>query len=89
MKKKVKNKLNYSMIEEDILNFFKEHLKKNISKDHFDLNPYQLGMDSLDIVEMITYFDEKYDLNTNSKDIFQIDSLQDYINLLYKQLENK
>lgn len=83
-------KINYSIIEEDFIKYYYKTYHKHITRDFFIRTPRELGLDSLDAVEMLLWAEEKYQIKTNNTDYSDRQTLQDFIDTVYNKIpQNK
>ena len=55
-----KNKINYSMLEEEFIKYVHKTYRIYLFIQNLSLRPIDIGMDSLDAVEMLLWAEEKY-----------------------------
>ena len=79
-------KINYSIIEEDFIKYYYKTYQKHITKDYFIRTPRELGLDSLDAVEMLLWAEEKYGIKTENSDYTDRQSLQSFIDTVYNKI---
>lgn len=82
----VKNKVNYSIIEEDFIRYYKKTYKKHITTDFFKLSPREMGLDSLDAVEMLVWAEEQYNIHTALSDYLETQPIQQFIDVIYEKI---
>ena len=82
----MREKINYSMLEEDFIKYIKKEYNKNITIDQLQLTPAGLGLDSLDAVEMLLWAEEKYGIKVNNTDYTETESFLDFLTLVYKRI---
>jgi acyl carrier protein len=79
-------KINYSIIEEDLIKYYYKTYQKHITKDFFIRTPRELGLDSLDAVEMLLWAEEKYGIETENSDYSDRQTLQSFIDTVYNKI---
>ena len=79
-------KINYSIIEEDFIKHYYKTYQKHITKDYFIRTPRELGLDSLDAVEMLLWAEEKYGIKTENSDYTDRQPLQSFIDTVYNKI---
>jgi len=82
----MREKINYSMLEEDFIKYIKKEYGKNITIDQLQLTPAGLGLDSLDAVEMLLWAEEKYGIKVDNTDYTETESFLDFLELVYKRI---
>lgn len=82
----MREKINYSMLEEDFIKYVKKEYGKNITIDQLQLTPAGLGLDSLDAVEMLLWAEEKYGIKVDNTDYTETESFLDFLELVYKRI---
>lgn len=83
--KKAKNVLSYAILEEDLINFFEQELKQNISKDHMGATPNEIGIDSLDYAQLVCWVEEKYNIKLSLEEYTPNTKLQKLVTLIYNK----
>jgi len=81
-------KINYSIIEEDLIKHYKKTYSKDITKDFLSLTPRELGLDSLDAVELLLWAEEKYGIKTENSDFLDTQPLQILVDVIYEKIQN-
>lgn len=81
-----KTKINYSIIEEDFIKYYYKTYNQHITKDFFIRTPRELGLDSLDAVEMLLWAEEKYGIKTENSDYSDRQALQSFIDAVYNKI---
>jgi len=81
-----RTKINYSMIEEDFIQYYYKTYKTHITKDFFIRTPREMGLDSLDAVEMLLWAEEKYGIETENSDYSDQQPLQSFIDTVYNKI---
>lgn len=83
--KKAKNVLSYAILEEDLIKFFETELKQNISKDHMDTTPNEIGIDSLDYAQLVCWVEEKYNIKLTQEEYTPNTKLQKLVAIIYNK----
>lgn len=81
-----KTKINYSIIEEDFIKYYYKTYNQHITKDFFIRTPRELGLDSLDAIEMLLWAEEKYGIETENSDYSDRQTLQSFIDTVYNKI---
>lgn len=81
-----KNKINYSILEEDFIKYIHKTYKINLTVENLSLRPIDLCMDSLDAVEMLLWAEEKYGIQTETSDYSEIKPMLDFLSLVYDRI---
>lgn len=82
----MREKINYSMLEEDFIKYIKKEYNKNLTIEQLQLTPAGLGLDSLDAVEMLLWAEEKYGIKVSNTDYTETESFLDFLSLVYKKI---
>lgn len=83
--KKAKSVLSYAILEEDLIKFFETELKQNISKDHMDATPNEIGIDSLDYAQLVCWVEEKYNIKLAPEEYTPNTKLQKLVAIIYNK----
>ena len=82
----MREKINYNMLEESFIAFFKKEYERNITIDQLQLTPAYFGLDSLDAVEMLLWAEEKYGIKTTPEDYSENQTFLEFLDLVYKRI---
>lgn len=83
----MKNIKNYSSIEKDILKYIEKNQGILLDKNDIDeINLISLGMDSLDVAELILAFEEKYNIDLEDQQIYRFKSVRNFINCVFEKI---
>lgn len=78
---------NYSSIEKDILKYIEKNQGILLDKNDIDdINLISLGMDSLDVAELILAFEEKYNIDLEDQQLYRFKSVRNFINCIYEKV---
>ena len=78
---------NYSSIEKDILKYIEKNQGILLDKNDIDeINLISLGMDSLDVAELILAFEEKYNIDLEDQQVYRFKSVRNFINCIYEKV---
>lgn len=78
---------NYSSIEKDILKYIEKNQGILLDKNDIDeINLISLGMDSLDVAELILAFEEKYNIDLEDQQIYRFKSVRNFINCVFEKI---
>ena len=81
-----KNKINYSMLEEEFIKYVHKTYRINLSIQSLNLRPVDIGMDSLDTVEMLLWAEEKYGIKTENSDYSETRPMLEFLELVYSRI---
>ena len=82
----LKNKINYSMLEEEFIKYVHKTYRINLSIENLNLRPVDIGMDSLDAVEMLLWAEEKYGIKTENSDYSETRPMLEFLELVYSRI---
>lgn len=82
----LKNKINYSMLEEEFIKYVHKTYRINLSIENLNLRPVDIGMDSLDAVEMLLWAEEKYGIKTENSDYSETRPMLEFLELVYNRI---
>lgn len=82
----LKNKINYSMLEEEFIKYVHKTYRINLSIENLNLRPIDIGMDSLDAVEMLLWAEEKYGIKTENSDYSETRPMLEFLELVYNRI---
>lgn len=76
----------------EVFDKIKEIIADQLGIDEDDITPDaslidDLGADSLDIVELIMYFEDEFDMEISDEDIEEMETIQDIINYIEDNIE--
>jgi acyl carrier protein len=78
---------NYSSIEKDILKYIEKNQGILLDKNDIDdINLISLGMDSLDVAELILAFEEKYNIDLEDQQLYRFKSIRNFINCVFEKI---
>lgn len=81
-----KNKINYSMLEEEFIKYVHKTYRIDLSIQNLNLRPVDIGMDSLDAVEMLLWAEEKYGIKTENSDYSETRPMLEFLELVYNRI---
>lgn len=81
-----KNKINYSMLEEEFIKYVHKTYRIDLSIQNLSLRPIDIGMDSLDAVEMLLWAEEKYGIKTENSDYSETRPMLEFLELVYSRI---
>ena len=81
-----KNKINYSMLEEEFIKYVHKTYRIDLSIQNLNLRPIDIGMDSLDAVEMLLWAEEKYGIKTENSDYSETRPMLEFLELVYSRI---
>lgn len=81
-----KNKINYSMLEEEFIKYVHKTYRIDLSIQNLSLRPIDIGMDSLDAVEMLLWAEEKFGIKTENSDYSETRPMLEFLNLVYSRI---
>ena len=81
-----KNKINYSMLEEEFIKYVHKTYRINLSIENLNLRPVDIGMDSLDAVEMLLWAEEKFGIKTENSDYSETRPMLEFLELVYSRI---
>lgn len=81
-----KNKINYSMLEEEFIKYVHKTYRIDLSIENLNLRPVDIGMDSLDAVEMLLWAEEKYGIKTENSDYSETRPMLEFLELVYSRI---
>ena len=81
-----KNKINYSMLEEEFIKYIHKTYRIDLSIQNLSLRPIDIGMDSLDAVEMLLWAEEKYGIKTENSDYSETRPMLEFLELVYSRI---
>ncbi len=82
----MREKINYNMLEEKFIAFFKKEFERNITIEQLELTPTCFGLDSLDAVEMLLWAEEKFGIKTTPEDYSENQTFLEFLDLVYKRI---
>ena len=82
----IKNKINYSMLEEEFIKYVHKTYRIDLSLQNLSLRPIDIGMDSLDAVEMLLWAEEKYGIKTENSDYSETRPMLEFLELVYNRI---
>ncbi len=81
-----KNKINYSMLEEEFIKYVHKTYRIDLSIQNLSLRPIDIGMDSLDAVEMLLWAEEKFGIKTENSDYSETRPMLEFLELVYSRI---
>lgn len=81
-----KNKINYSMLEEEFIKYVHKTYRIDLSIQNLNLRPIDIGMDSLDAVEMLLWAEEKFGIKTENSDYSETRPMLEFLELVYSRI---
>ena len=82
----MREKINYNMLEESFIDFFKKEYERTITIEQLQLTPTYFGLDSLDAVAMLLWAEEKYGIKTTPEDYSEHQTFLEFLDLVYKKI---
>ena len=79
----LKSKINYSMLEEEFIKYVHKTYRIDLSIQNLSLRPIDIGMDSLDAVEMLLWAEEKFGIKTENSDYSETRPMLEFLELVY------
>lgn len=81
-----KNKINYSMLEEEFIKYVHKTYRIDLSIQNLNLRPVDIGMDSLDAVEMLLWAEEKFGIKTENSDYSETRPMLEFLDMVYSRI---
>lgn len=82
----LKSKINYSMLEEEFIKYVHKTYRIDLSIQNLSLRPIDIGMDSLDAVEMLLWAEEKFGIKTENSDYSETRPMLEFLELVYSRI---
>ena len=82
----LKSKINYSMLEEEFIKYVHKTYRIDLSIQNLSLRPIDIGMDSLDAVEMLLWAEEKFGIKTENSDYSETIPMLEFLELVYSRI---
>ena len=80
--------VNYSILEENIIKYMNHKYKIHMTLDHLELRLIDLGLDSLDMVELIITLEEKYGIIITPSEFDETDTFRKLVDISYDKIKN-
>ncbi len=80
--------VNYSILEENIIKYMNHKYKIHMTLEHLELRLIDLGLDSLDMVELIITLEEKYGIIITPSEFDETDTFRKLVDILYNKIKN-
>lgn len=82
------SRISYSNLESDFCKFLIEKFNAKVDEDSLDITFNDLRLDSLDLVDVMLWAEEKYDINLNFRetDIGKLNTAREFVDLVYDVL---
>lgn len=78
---------NYASIEHDVLKYIEKNHNIILNKDDLDsININTIGIDSLDMAELILFIEEKYNIDLPDQEVYHTKTVRNFIDSVYKKL---
>lgn len=80
--------VNYSILEENIIKYMNHKYNIHMTLDHLELRMIDLGLDSLDMVELIITLEEKYGIIITPSEFDETDTFRKLVDISYNKIKN-
>jgi acyl carrier protein len=74
------------MLEEEFIKYVHKTYRIDLSIQNLSLRPIDIGMDSLDAVEMLLWAEEKFGIKTENSDYSETRPMLEFLELVYSRI---